>query len=154
MFGSWIPPLSADALAAANKELWKLDYPQVTLGQMIVHLLHRFWAVVVSAMVIWTATKVFREQRGNSLLRRPAMLLVALLVAQVTLGILTILTEKQFTITSLHVTTGALTLATSLVLTVRARHLLGDHRAARAAAPMSEAYRATVSDEVSTEVTA
>lgn len=153
MFGSWMPPLSADALAAANKELWKLDYPQVTLGQMIVHLLHRAWAVVVSGMVIWTAVKVFREQRGNSLLRRPAMLLAALLAAQVTLGILTILTEKQFTITSLHVTTGALTLATSLVLTVRARHLLGEG-AASAGLPRREAYRATVSDEAATEVTA
>lgn len=126
MFGSWAPPLTEEGLAAANKELWKLDYPQVTMGQMVIHLVHRLWAVVVSGMIIWTSVKIFREQSGNSMLRRSAYLLLLLLVCQVTLGILTVLTEKQFTITSLHVVTGAVTLATSVVLTIRARHLLGD----------------------------
>jgi heme a synthase len=153
MFGSWVPPLSGDALAAANKELWKIDYPQVTFGQMFVHLLHRLWAVVVSAMVIWTAVKVYREQRSYGLLRRPAMLMVALLVAQVTLGILTVLTERQFTITSLHVTTGALTLATSVVLAVRARHLLGDPSAEHAVSA-STSFPTILTDEVPREVTA
>jgi cytochrome c oxidase assembly protein subunit 15 len=148
MFGSWVPPLTAERLAAANKELWKIDYPQMTLWQMIAHTLHRAWALVVSGMVVWTFVKVYREQRANSLLRRNAMLLVLLLVAQVSLGILTVLTQKQFTITSLHVMTGAATLATSLVLTIRTRHLLGDRTVSKAM------YPAIVTDEVPGEVAA
>ena len=43
---------------------------------------------------------------------------------QITLGILTILTEKQATITTLHVLVGAMTLATSCALSVRVLHRL------------------------------
>lgn len=130
MFGSWVPPLSDARLEQANAELWKLNLlwkmglSEVTRGQMIVHLLHRLGGLVVTLMVAWTAVKVFREQREVTALRRPALLLCTLVVVQVTLGILTILTEKQFEITTLHVVTGALTLMTSLILTIRVRHLL------------------------------
>jgi heme A synthase len=42
-----------------------------------------------------------------------------LLVLQITLGALTVLSQKQFIINSLHVVNGALVLVTSLVLTLR-----------------------------------
>ena len=125
MFGSWIPPLSDARLEAANRELWRIDLPKVSFWQMASHLAHRAWAVVVTAMAIWTSVRVFRHHADQPLLRRSAILLLALLTCQVTLGILTILTERQFTITSLHVVTGAATLATCLTLTIRAYHLLG-----------------------------
>jgi cytochrome c oxidase assembly protein subunit 15 len=130
MFGSWVPPLSDERLAMANKELWKLDLlwkmgnSEITRWQMLSHLLHRLGGLAVTVMVIWTAVKVFREQGHNREFRNSVLLLLGLVVVQVTLGILTILTEKQFTITTLHVVTGALTLATSLVLTIRVRHRL------------------------------
>ena len=53
-------------------------------------------------------------------LRRPSLLLLALLTVQITLGALTVLTGKHYVINSLHVVTGAMVLATSLVLTLRA----------------------------------
>jgi cytochrome c oxidase assembly protein subunit 15 len=130
MFGSLVPPLSDARLAAANSELWKmgllwkLGISQVTRLQMIEHLLHRLGGLIVFVMVFWTGRRVFKLPTMDRSLRRNAMLLMGLVVVQVSLGILTILTEKQFTITTLHVVTGALTLATSLVLTVRLRHQL------------------------------
>jgi cytochrome c oxidase assembly protein subunit 15 len=130
MFGSWVPPLSEARLAAANRELWKMDLlwrmgiPEITRLQMVEHLLHRLGGLIVSVMIFWTGIRVFRMRPQDSSLRRNAALLMGLVVVQVALGILTILTEKQFTITTLHVVTGALTLATSLVLTVRLRHQL------------------------------
>jgi hypothetical protein len=42
------------------------------------------------------------------------------LTLQITLGALTVLSQKQFIINSLHVVNGALVLVTSLVLTLRA----------------------------------
>jgi heme a synthase len=127
MFGSWIPPLSDERLAAANKELWSMGLlwdrgiSEITLPQMLAHLLHRAWAAVVTGMIIWTAIRIYRLPGSLSRLRGYARGLVALVTLQVALGILTILTEKQFTITSLHVVTGAVTLATSLALTLRIR---------------------------------
>src|SRR5262249_29526345 len=50
---------------------------------------------------------------------RPATLLVALVTAQVALGALTVLSERNVWINSVHVVCGALVLATSLVLTLR-----------------------------------
>ncbi|MEP7220277.1 MAG: COX15/CtaA family protein [Bacteroidota bacterium] len=129
MFGSWIPPLSDARLAAANHELrdlgllWKRGMQDISAAEMFSHVLHRAWAVVVTGMVLWTVIRVWRE-RTEPAIRRPAFLLLGLLVAQVTLGILTILTEKQFTVASLHLLNGALTLATSVVLAIQVRHLL------------------------------
>jgi hypothetical protein len=48
------------------------------------------------------------------------MLLLVLLALQITLGALTVLSQKQFLVNSLHVVNGALVLVTSLVLTLRA----------------------------------
>jgi cytochrome c oxidase assembly protein subunit 15 len=152
MFGSWIPPLSDERLAMANKELWKMDLlwklgnSEITRWQMISHLLHRLGALVVTVMIFWTAIKVFREQSHNRQFKNNALLLVGLVVVQVTLGILTILTEKQFTITTLHVVTGALTLATSLVLTIRVRHQLGQPTAETV--PLSTTTTTVVPEEV------
>lgn len=147
MFGSWVPPLSDARLAAANRELWengllwKNGVQEVTRWMMISNLLHRLGALTVASMVVWTVVKVFREQPRDAELRRPARLLLYLVAVQITLGILTILTRKQFEITSAHVVTGALTLATSLVLTIRARRTL-------VAVSGTEPRMAPVTDEV------
>ena len=63
---------------------------------------------------------VQRDVNLAAVLRRPAILLLGLLVLQITLGALTVLGNKPFIINSLHVVNGALVLVTSLVLTLRA----------------------------------
>lgn len=130
MYGSWIPPLSDESIAWANAELArngilsKMRLPEVTRWEMLLHLGHRFWALVVSVLAIWTSVRVFRHRPSMPELRRPAVLLLCLLTVQVTLGILAIYTEKQPSITTFHVVTGALTLGAALTLAVRSRHLL------------------------------
>ena len=57
-----------------------------------------------------------RDRRGFA---GPAALLVALAVVQVTLGALTVLSQRDVWINSFHVVCGALVLTTSLVLTLR-----------------------------------
>lgn len=135
MFGSWLPPLSDAAITDANEVLWREDLlwriglSEVTRGHMIVHLLHRAWAVVVTALILSLFVRVMRHWKSKAEIRRPATLLMVLVVVQITLGILTILTEKQFTVTTLHVLVGAMTLATSFGLSVLVLHLLAPARA-------------------------
>jgi cytochrome c oxidase assembly protein subunit 15 len=124
MFGSWSLPLSDSTLVEANRKLWAMDLPQVTRWQMISHLLHRGWALVVTGMVLWTSISVLRRFRSDAKFSRPAIALLVLLLVQVTLGILTVLSEKHFIVTSSHVMVGAVTLATSFMLTLRVRHRL------------------------------
>ena len=94
--------------------------PPVWSGPIAIHYAHRVGAAIVSILALATAGHVLYHHRREGGLRRPAILLVALLVVQVTLGALTVLSGKHYVINSLHVVTGALVLGTSLVLTLRA----------------------------------
>ena len=114
--------------------LWKIGISEITRGQMIVHLLHRAGAIIVAVLIGWTTVKTLREHRGVAMLVRPAIALSLLACVQITLGILTILTEKQYTITTLHVATGAVTLATSLALAIKVRHVVRAPEVSRVAA--------------------
>jgi cytochrome c oxidase assembly protein subunit 15 len=89
-------------------------------AKIAVHFAHRVGAAVVSVMILATALHVFAHERRRRELARPAVLLLALLALQVTLGAYVIWSGRQFVINSLHVMTGASVLATSLVLTLRA----------------------------------
>ncbi len=124
------------------------DFP-LMFGQLIpphwdakiaIHFAHRLGALLVSLAILATTGHVLYHHRSRPALRRPSMLLLILLAAQVTLGAMTVLSHKQFIINSLHVVTGAAVLVTSLVLTLRA------HRArfALPADPEGSALRASL----------
>ena len=84
-----------------------------------IHYAHRIGALVVSACAVATVGHVLYHHRGRPELRRPSLLLLALLAVQITLGGLTVLSGKHYIINSFHVVTGACLLGTSLVLTLR-----------------------------------
>jgi heme a synthase len=88
--------------------------------KIAIHFAHRVGAATVSLLILATAGHVFYHHSRRAELRRPAILLLLLLALQITLGALTVLSEKQFIINSLHVVNGALVLVTSLVLSLRA----------------------------------
>jgi heme A synthase len=113
-------------------------------------------AVLVSGLALATVGHVLYHHRQRAELLRPSLLLVSLLALQITLGALTVLSGRQYLINSLHVVTGAVVLATSLVLTLRAYRPriaderpspgldvpIGEERDARAAAPPRRSARA------------
>ena len=85
-----------------------------------IHFTHRVGALIVSASVLATSGHILYHHRRRGELVRPALLLMALVACQITLGALTVLSQKHHVINSLHVVTGASVLTTSLVLTLRA----------------------------------
>jgi heme a synthase len=89
--------------------------------KIAIHFAHRVGALVVATMVLATAGHVLYHHRGRRALAWPATVLTALVCVQITLGALTVLSQKHYIINSLHVVTGGLVLVTSLVLTLRAR---------------------------------
>jgi cytochrome c oxidase assembly protein subunit 15 len=99
-FGRIIPPFSSD--------------------KVIIHFAHRIGALVIATMVVWTFVRIARSYSDHSLLFRPALLMLALVVVQLTLGALTVWTAKAVLPTTVHVLTGALILGTSFLLTLRA----------------------------------
>jgi cytochrome c oxidase assembly protein subunit 15 len=89
-------------------------------AKIAVHFAHRIGALVVSAAVLAAGGHVLYHHPRRGELVRPALLLMFLVACQITLGALTVLSQKHYVINSLHVVTGASVLATSLVLTLRA----------------------------------
>jgi cytochrome c oxidase assembly protein subunit 15 len=94
--------------------------PPTWTGPIAIHYAHRVGALIVSLMVLAAVGHVVYHHWRRLELRRPSLLLTALVAVQITLGAITVLTGKHYIINSLHVVTGALVLATSLVLTLRA----------------------------------
>jgi heme a synthase len=111
------------------------DFPLVFGGlvpphwtpQIAIHYAHRVGALIVLTAITATSSHVWYRHRDRKEVRRPAMLLAALVLMQILLGGLIIWTQKDVAINTAHVITGALVLATSLILTLRSyRARFGD----------------------------
>jgi len=98
---------------------------------------HRVGGFVVAAAVIAMAIRLLRYE-NNHPLRALGQLLLAVVAAQVLLGGYVIWSGKQPHITSLHVMTGASTLALSLILTLASRTLSWRRAATAHAATLIE----------------
>jgi cytochrome c oxidase assembly protein subunit 15 len=89
-------------------------------SRIAIHFAHRVGAMVVAGFIVATAGYILRHHRTRTALTIPARTLVALAAIQITLGGWTVLSGRAVWINSLHVVGGALVLATSLVVTLRA----------------------------------
>lgn len=117
-YGKILPPVSEQGISLANETRnWDAGLPGVTRGQVWLHFTHRVGAVVVTAFAVALIARIVRRNREFLLL---ALALAALLAAQVTLGVLTVIWRKPADVASLHVAVGASLLVTAFTLTVRA----------------------------------
>jgi heme a synthase len=107
------------------------DFPTVFGGvmppewttQIAIHYAHRLGAIIVTLAIAATVGHVLYHHRSRRELMRPAILLSCLVLIQVTLGAFVIWSKKDVGINTAHVVVGALTLATSLVLTLRSHRV-------------------------------
>jgi cytochrome c oxidase assembly protein subunit 15 len=124
------------------------DFP-LAFGQIIpptwdsgiaVHFAHRVGAVIVVALVAAISMHVLARQRARKELVRPALLLMLVVLAQFTLGALTVLSQKHIAINTAHVATGALLFVTSVALGLRVhRDRFNDHGLPAKNTPISSA---------------
>ena len=127
-YGQIFPSLSSDALQSYNRQLvengikWEADRP-VAAYQIVLHLLHRYWAFAVAAVVGLLGYRLRSLTNAPAVLRKSGTILWIFIGLQFTLGILTVLTKKEVIITSLHVDIGALVLVTTVITTVRIARL-------------------------------
>ena len=96
--------------------------PDFISTEIISAYVHRAGGFIVAAAVIAMAIRLLRYDRNHPL-RALGQLLVAVVSMQVLLGGYVIWSAKQPHITSLHVMTGAFTLALSIVLTLSSREV-------------------------------
>jgi cytochrome c oxidase assembly protein subunit 15 len=129
-YGQLFPSLSPESVTAYNQQLIQQDIRiaadgPITSAQIVVHLLHRLWALVVAVMVIWTAVRLFKASSLPKRVTRFAYLLIGILVLQIVLGALTVLSVKAVDITTAHVATGACFLASCVLLTLQIIRVYG-----------------------------
>jgi cytochrome c oxidase assembly protein subunit 15 len=105
--------------------------PPVWTPDIAVHFAHRIGALVVTVAILTNAGYIWRRHGGRPELVRPVWLLVHAVAVQVALGALVVLARKQPIVNTLHVATGAVVLATSVVVTLRAYRIRFGVREAR-----------------------
>lgn len=95
--------------------------PPFDSAAIVIHFGHRLGALAVLGMITWSAVRTLRTHAGERALVRPALLALGLVATQVTLGALTIWTQKAVLPTTTHVAVGAAILGTTVVWALRAR---------------------------------
>jgi heme a synthase len=93
--------------------------PPVWNAKIAIHFAHRVGALVVATMIVATSSHVLFHHARRRDLVRPAVLLLALVFVQITLGAFVIWSRKDPIVNTAHVVNGAAVLGTSLVLTLR-----------------------------------
>jgi cytochrome c oxidase assembly protein subunit 15 len=93
--------------------------PPAWNAKVAIHFAHRVGAMVVAAMILASSGHVLYHHLRRRDLVRPALLLVALVLVQITLGAFVIWSGRDPIVNTAHVVNGAAVLGTSLVLTLR-----------------------------------
>ena len=111
--GKLWPDMSAAAVASYNAQRMEIGGENpITAAQIGLQMAHRLGAVLILCAVSVCAW------RARGILRRPAWLWLALILAQATLGAFTIWKNKAADLATLHVVVGALSLVTGVFLTI------------------------------------
>ncbi len=138
-------PIAEDDLTPSTPSLTAIAaacvWVQLILGAAFRHsgirlLPHVIGAVVITAMLCWTVVRVLTRYNGVAHLRRPAQMILAMLMVQLGLGfaaytsrLIWMLNAPAPTIyivlsTVAHVAGGAIVLATTVVLAIQTRRMI------------------------------
>ncbi len=119
MGGTLFPAFDQAWLNRINACLFENNLAPVTMGQVGVHLLHRFWALLILINILWLNKIAYKECLNRPLLLKTLYWLNITVVLQTALGISTVLTHKEVYTTTLHVTMGAVVLGLSFLMVLR-----------------------------------
>ena len=120
LLGAWVRHAGAGLAIPTFPLAYGQLVPPLASKPVVIHFAHRVGAVVVGAAVLWLSARVWRGY-AEPWLRRPAALVAGLVLVQIALGGWTVLSFKHPWVATAHLGTGALLLATAVVLGLRAR---------------------------------
>ena len=106
---TWIPSFKDDAIEKINYERFVqsfdfiLNLDPITSGQLLIHFMHRSFGYIIFLFMIYYCLSLYK----NKLFTTTPIILVLLISTQIALGALTVLSKKEFIVTSLHVSNGA-----------------------------------------------
>lgn len=123
MGGQIIPLFNESMLSNINNYLSQNYLANVQKYQVIIHFTHRLGAILVTGFFIYLFLQARKLLNQNRLMMKSINMVLALVIIQFTLGVITVLTHKNAILASAHVATGALTLGSAVLLALRSRVL-------------------------------
>ncbi len=120
---TFVPAFDAAWLNRVNEWRFENNLDPVTIKQVMVHLTHRFWALLIFLNLIWLNTAAYQECLDKPRILKTVYWLNAAVLLQIALGISTVLSHKEVYTTTVHVTTGAVVLGLSFLMVLRASPL-------------------------------
>lgn len=118
--GRWLPTLDQSMVDAVNHLRRALHlFPDVGLGQVLIHFAHRLGGFVVLLAVVVLLLPMRKFLGEEPRLRRNISALMLCGPVQIMLGVLAVVSGRDPLLTSLHVIVGALMLALTVLLVLR-----------------------------------
>ncbi len=118
--GTIIPTMNQAMLERINSWRFEHNLDPVKMGQVHIHLTHRIWGILILLKLLFINSWAYKRYLNNVLVMKTLFWLNMAMVLQIGLGIGTVLTQKEPMTTTLHVTVGAIVLALSFLLFLRA----------------------------------
>ena len=120
MAGQWLPIFNEKMLTTINDWHFYMDYPEVSMQQVLIHFLHRFGAFVIITLTIFMGYRLHQNKSAYSKkIQKNVFAIYVFVFLQILLGALTIWTAKGPFITSFHVMNGAAVMGLSFILFLR-----------------------------------
>ncbi len=120
---SFWPTFDQEWLNKINTWRFENNLEPVKMGQVHVHLFHRFWGFLILLKVLWLNSLVYKECLEKPAIMKTMYWLNMAVILQVVLGISTVLSHKEVYTTTLHVAMGAVVLGVSFLMVLRAAPL-------------------------------
>jgi heme a synthase len=95
----------------------------ITPFHIVTHMLHRYTGVLAWLAIAWCVVVAWRNTVGGSIVRKLTLLWFVVASTQVTLGVLSILSQRKVDVTTAHVAVGALTLTLGWIVVLAAARL-------------------------------
>lgn len=124
-YGVWWPSISPEQLEKINEKRSAEGRPETTLFLIHLQMTHRMMAYLLVFLIGFIAWKWGRDDSLPRPLRNAAKLWGLSVAVQLVLGILTILTDRGFEVTSAHVAVGAWTLLLGVLMVIYSGALAG-----------------------------
>jgi heme a synthase len=128
VYGEWFPPLDPISIAKINEARGATGEAFTSGPLILLQFVHRIWAVLVTAGLIWASTKLIRSTLLPRPIRIGAVAWIFLVFAQLTLGAWTVLSNKAADIATSHVLCGALMLVIGVLLSIALSRILACSR--------------------------
>src|ERR1700752_1901175 len=123
-YGHLFPPLDAANIDKINQARGAAAQPYTSAWLILLQYVHRIWAVLIVAGLVFTSVRLLRNRFLPLFFRRCASVWILLVFVQFCLGAWTVLSNKAADIATAHVFCGALMLMLGVLLAVSLSRLL------------------------------